>query len=625
MAPVQNFSVSNEIHGLHTYPLDTVASTSCSLPGQNQQFCFVDAFHLDDDNLMSSTQQYNQPFAFTPTELLLAPQNPFSYSMYNDIAQGQTLAHIDMGSPQASSSAYPSALSTPLPTHEEGQFYSDQHNMNMAHHQRMQQYREQAPSMASSLQTAGYAFPEKSELTFVRPTSISSQNLFQPTSVPAHGFVNATQIYRGQGESFQKFENLFSLPADSDTEDDGAAGLNMIADVSPIDEVGMDFTTGAGWDGEIISSQLNSLPLHFEHSSHQKHANIDDSRDMRPSEDCNDGGSLGRSHGSAASVSELRNRANDFRRPKIPRTISTNSAISPICAPKSQVLESIPTSPLESGLTTAASSRPASPSGIRVGDASGAPSTCSNCFTQTTPLWRRNAEGHPLCNACGLFLKLHGVVRPLSLKTDVIKKRNRGTASTMPIGARGSKKASRKNSIVQPLLAGLSSSRRTPTHESESPRSINGSTGSATTPISSTSGHTTIMAKPGTIAIAPGPPKPQSLPPPHNDILPRTTSLLSSSASRKQRRQAKSDVVTAPLLSLASRDAKQDREMADVGSSSSPRLATGPSQPLGQQTSARASSNPKTAIRNHFVHNPPSLADMSSVGTQEWEWLTMSL
>lgn len=34
------------------------------------------------------------------------------------------------------------------------------------------------------------------------------------------------------------------------------------------------------------------------------------------------------------------------------------------------------------------------------------------CFTQTTPLWRRKPEGHPLCNACGLFLKLHGVVRP---------------------------------------------------------------------------------------------------------------------------------------------------------------------------------------------------------------------
>lgn len=50
---------------------------------------------------------------------------------------------------------------------------------------------------------------------------------------------------------------------------------------------------------------------------------------------------------------------------------------------------------------------------------------CTNCHTKTTPLWRRNPEGKPLCNACGLFLKLHGVVRPLSLKTDVIKKRQR--------------------------------------------------------------------------------------------------------------------------------------------------------------------------------------------------------
>ncbi|ORZ17683.1 hypothetical protein BCR42DRAFT_287373, partial [Absidia repens] len=50
---------------------------------------------------------------------------------------------------------------------------------------------------------------------------------------------------------------------------------------------------------------------------------------------------------------------------------------------------------------------------------------CTRCDTQNTPLWRRNVEGLPLCNACGLFLKLHGTARPLSLKTDVIKKRNR--------------------------------------------------------------------------------------------------------------------------------------------------------------------------------------------------------
>ncbi|KAN0062020.1 Sodium- and chloride-dependent GABA transporter 1 [Thecaphora frezii] len=57
------------------------------------------------------------------------------------------------------------------------------------------------------------------------------------------------------------------------------------------------------------------------------------------------------------------------------------------------------------------------------------PTVCSNCNTTKTPLWRRDPEGQPLCNACGLFLKLHGVVRPLSLKTDVIKKRNRASGA----------------------------------------------------------------------------------------------------------------------------------------------------------------------------------------------------
>lgn len=50
---------------------------------------------------------------------------------------------------------------------------------------------------------------------------------------------------------------------------------------------------------------------------------------------------------------------------------------------------------------------------------------CQNCTTSTTPLWRRDEIGSVLCNACGLFLKLHGTPRPISLKTDVIKSRNR--------------------------------------------------------------------------------------------------------------------------------------------------------------------------------------------------------
>lgn len=36
-------------------------------------------------------------------------------------------------------------------------------------------------------------------------------------------------------------------------------------------------------------------------------------------------------------------------------------------------------------------------------DDADAPTSCTNCKTTTTPLWRRDPEGQPLCNACGLF------------------------------------------------------------------------------------------------------------------------------------------------------------------------------------------------------------------------------
>lgn len=64
--------------------------------------------------------------------------------------------------------------------------------------------------------------------------------------------------------------------------------------------------------------------------------------------------------------------------------------------------------------------------------------SCSNCQTTTTPLWRRDAEGNALCNACGLFQRLHGVMRPLSLKTDVIKKRNRSGTNAKETARRNS-------------------------------------------------------------------------------------------------------------------------------------------------------------------------------------------
>lgn len=45
----------------------------------------------------------------------------------------------------------------------------------------------------------------------------------------------------------------------------------------------------------------------------------------------------------------------------------------------------------------------------RLSAARRAGTSCANCKTTTTTLWRRNHNGEPVCNACGLYYKLHNV------------------------------------------------------------------------------------------------------------------------------------------------------------------------------------------------------------------------
>ncbi|KAJ8489669.1 hypothetical protein ONZ45_g13488 [Pleurotus djamor] len=65
-------------------------------------------------------------------------------------------------------------------------------------------------------------------------------------------------------------------------------------------------------------------------------------------------------------------------------------------------------------------SRPSKHTQVRVGPEA----ECYNCHTTATPLWRKDGEGETVCNACGLFYKLHGVARPLSMRSNVVRKRS---------------------------------------------------------------------------------------------------------------------------------------------------------------------------------------------------------
>lgn len=116
------------------------------------------------------------------------------------------------------------------------------------------------------------------------------------------------------------------------------------------------------------------------------------------------------------------------RRPKTLSRVNSTPNTPKLSTTNTPQSLSVPGSPEEisPGDSASASRRQSVSTNQKNAPTSDGTTTCTNCHTTNTPLWRRNPEGQPLCNACGLFLKLHGVVRPLSLKTDVIKKRNRG-------------------------------------------------------------------------------------------------------------------------------------------------------------------------------------------------------
>lgn len=78
---------------------------------------------------------------------------------------------------------------------------------------------------------------------------------------------------------------------------------------------------------------------------------------------------------------------------------------------------------------------------------------CANCETITTPLWRRDASGRTICNACGLYYKLHLVHRPATMMRTVIKRRKRCSTNEKACGKSSTEDATDEKRSLSPPSA----------------------------------------------------------------------------------------------------------------------------------------------------------------------------
>lgn len=568
----------------------------------------LDTFHLTDDPILTSAGPFQQSFTFSPNDSPLVTSGPFGH-IYAQTPMGSSLNSTDFYSPPPS--GYQSTASTPQPT------YDGDHSMYFEQPSIDSRSRRRVPAYAAAHRSSNLTASLQPRYVFNGNNEAFSTMSGPPSNIPSPGFsmghqhVDPARVL-GQGDfsapgshhnlNLTNGENIFSFGADSDNEDDDGnpfpdRNMALQTDFHGMDDASVDVNSGLQWEAQLtghFGSMPNFSGLH--HSGIGAGDPMDQSRDW-------EGGNLNRAHGSAVSVSDMRNRDHDPRRPKMARTISTPNANHLNHQSMSQSHTS-PNTPPESGLSSAVPSRPASPGGSKPGEG-GVPTTCTNCFTQTTPLWRRNPEGQPLCNACGLFLKLHGVVRPLSLKTDVIKKRNRGSGNALAIGTSSarSKKSTRKNSIQQtPMTTPPSSSKPQSATASESPPSIHGSTGSTS---GTTPNSVSASTKGGVIPIAAAPPKAAP-----------STAMAQGRASvqvapKRQRRLDKGSIGS--LASIQTGLSNDGGDMTDDG---------------GKASASRSKVVPLAPAMPPAAANPAhhSLAAGSGqTGSQEWEWLTMSL
>ncbi|KAK9761573.1 hypothetical protein K7432_013432 [Basidiobolus ranarum] len=72
------------------------------------------------------------------------------------------------------------------------------------------------------------------------------------------------------------------------------------------------------------------------------------------------------------------------------------------------------------------------PSITKAKDGDEATIECVNCHQTKTPLWRKNDKGQPICNACGLYSRLHHKDRPVTMRKSKIQRRRRDWSLVTP-------------------------------------------------------------------------------------------------------------------------------------------------------------------------------------------------
>lgn len=603
--PINSLVIPNDPEfdaGMQDYSLDQAhAAFALSSHTSPSTTLNLDTFQASDDRFIAAGNNFNQNYVLSPTESPNLASAVFQ-NMYGHTPMGSSLNSTDFYSPPAST--YQSAVSTPHPGFDsEHSIYFDQGSIDPRARHQMRPYHAQHSSTLSAPGNTGsiYNHDMSANTGNVPPLSNTAISGF---SVPQH--VNPSHVLTqgsySSGPSHAQAAhmnraNMFTIGGDSDEDDGGSSfpdrTMAMPTDSIPINDM-TDLRSGVDWSGHF-----NSAP-NFQ-AQHRKQVTIGGTEFRDSNGEWFQEGGLGRTHGSAASVSEFRNREQDPRRQKIPRTISTpnTSQLLQQQERSSQPLTA-PNSPPGSSISSATTSRPATPGPAKTGEQSAAPTTCTNCFTQTTPLWRRNPDGQPLCNACGLFLKLHGVVRPLSLKTDVIKKRNRGGGNNMSGGvgsSRSNKKISRKNSLHQQPTLNPASNR------------IGGlDSPTLTSPGVVTSGppaQFTSSVKTGVVPIAAAPPKPA----PSNPV---ATSMAQARAPMQAPPRRIRRIEKPAGSNLNPFNQAPDMTMRDVREEV-PRTPT---------LSNRSKAPPVAAIDPSHHSLAAGAAPSTS---QEWEWLTMSL